>query len=102
MRGGRAVARAGERVYYEEVKVTRPRGPGGPASCLNESESTHCSMNRTLHHHPPAGGIHRRPNYGDEHGLVSPSSSPFARMHAGLGRWIARRMGRRRAQLVDA
>jgi hypothetical protein len=26
VRGGRAVARAGERVYYEEVKVTRPWG----------------------------------------------------------------------------
>jgi hypothetical protein len=44
---------------------------GGPVSCLNESESTHCSMNRTRHQPPAAGGIHRRANYGDEHGLVS-------------------------------
>lgn len=48
-------------MYHEEVKVyddqgsARGTGGGGPvASCLNESESRHCCVNRTLHQ-PPAG-----------------------------------------------
>ena len=39
---------------HEEVKVYDDQGSDPVVSCLNESESRHCCVNRTLHQ-PPAG-----------------------------------------------
>ena len=83
-------------MYHEEVKVYDDQGSGPVVSCLNESESRHCCVNRTLHQ-PPAGesidGL-----YGDEHGLVS--STVYRRlisslMHAAAAACygVARRIG---------